>query len=87
MRLIAVIIWKAKRIFEFTPNLSSIRPTIARGNEINGANWSKNKDEKTEINTKTIPPPLGFIFVWELLILGLSGIFFLKNGKNIKINT
>ena len=87
MRLIVVTIWKAKRIFSFTPNLSSTKPTIARGKEIRGANWSKNKDEKTDINTKKIPPPLGFIFVWELLILGLSGIFFLKNGKNIKINT
>ena len=28
----------------------------------------------------TIPPPVGFITVCELLISGISKIFFLKNG-------
>ena len=30
------------------------------------------------INTTTNPPPLGTIFVWELLLLGISGSNFLS---------
>ena len=39
------------------------------------------KKNTEEVTTNTVPNPDGFIWIWELLLFGLSGKNLLKKGK------
>ena len=61
---------------------SSINPVRLKGSKKTKLTWSKIllTIMLAKINDK--PPPLGFMTLWELLSLGISGINFLKGLMN-----
>ena len=57
---------------------SSINPAKDKGNKNKKLIWSKIELVMKLVRINVNPPPLGLIFLWELLWLGISGIIFLK---------
>ena len=65
-------------IFEEIFNLSSIKPTIDKGIQIKVTKSPDITETKILCNGNTMPPPVGVGRLWELLLSGISIIFFLK---------
>ena len=61
---------------------SSINPVRLKGSKKTKFTWSKILLTKMLAKINDKPPPLGFITLWELLSLGISGINFLKGLMN-----
>ena len=67
-------------IAEGTFPISSINPKIAKGKQINGIQNLNIEHSIKLIITKMIPPPLGLGKLCELLLFGLSRIYFFIIG-------
>ncbi len=72
--------WKINLIFELIFLQSSISPTIAIGKAKRKLEFPSKRLPIILETVNTIPPPVGFITECELLITGISKIYFLKNG-------
>ena len=77
-------------IFDDKLILSSIKLTNPNKVQIrieNRESWLKIKVKIKVTNTNTIPPALGLVDLWELLLLGLSGKYFVRKGLKYLIST
>ena len=61
-----------------------IKPTIDKGRQSNGRTSPREKHPIEPINANIIPPPVGVGMICELLKIGLSIIYFLRNGISEK---
>ena len=77
---IDIITWNINRKCSDNPLKSSIKLIIAKGIENKSKKFPFRKNIIIDKKTKDIPPALGFIILWELLSLGISLKYILRNG-------